>query len=377
VAGVLAADVLARRHDRPAWSVRHAAAAVAATAAWVGSASVLHDVWQRRDRFALYCAGLVASAVTVAHWARRRIRADAAVAVADGDPADLRFGFERLDGSGFEDLRGEPFAANIGETASTVDVGGGLGHVTVAYRTGGVDSRLLERELADALRLLATHHAALALNRRQAEQVAASAERIAHAEELASLDLGAELERVVVSRVERALGLLADASSEAAATSRASLADVRSEVRALASGFVPVSLHAGLGPALASLVSSTRLPTRIAIDDSLDAVAGDHARVAYFAAAECLTNAVRHAKASWIQLTAGVTDGELVLSVSDDGTGGAVRRPGSGLDGLGRRVHDTGGRFEIADRSGGGTVIRVRLPLGSHAAGRLTGNQFT
>jgi signal transduction histidine kinase len=368
VVAVLVADVLARRRDRPVWGARYAAAAAAATLAWVGSASVLQHSWQARDRFALYCTGLVTSAVTVAVWARHRIRADAAVAVADGDPADLRFGFARLDGAGFEDLRGEPFAVRAGETATTIELGDGLGRVAVAYRAGGDDARLLERELVDALRLLAAHHTALALTRQQAEQVAASAERIARAEELASLELGDELERVVVSRVERALGLLAGASSEVAATSEVALADVRSEVRALASGFAPGSLDGGLGPALTSLVSSTRLPTRIRVDDSLDAVVGDHARVAYFAAAECLTNAVRHARASWIGLVAGVVDGELTLSVTDDGAGGASPRPGSGLDGLGRRVHDTGGRFEIADRSGGGTVVRVRLPLGSHAA---------
>ena len=57
-------------------------------------------------------------------------------------------------------------------------------------------------------------------------------------------------------------------------------------------------------------------------------------------------------------------DGELRIEVADTGSGLAPdRRAGVGLSSMRERAEELGGSFEVGDRAGGGTVVRVRLPL--------------
>ena len=53
----------------------------------------------------------------------------------------------------------------------------------------------------------------------------------------------------------------------------------------------------------------------------------------------------------------------LLLSVGDDGVGGADPARGSGLSGLAQRVRTVDGRLQLASPPGGPTRITVRLPL--------------
>jgi signal transduction histidine kinase len=64
--------------------------------------------------------------------------------------------------------------------------------------------------------------------------------------------------------------------------------------------------------------------------------------------------------------------GDLRVEVADTGSGLAPeRRAGVGLSSMRERAEELGGSFEASPRPGGGTVVRVRLPLGdgSGAAG--------
>jgi glucose-6-phosphate-specific signal transduction histidine kinase len=55
--------------------------------------------------------------------------------------------------------------------------------------------------------------------------------------------------------------------------------------------------------------------------------------------------------------------GRLVISIVDDGVGGAVMRPGGGLAGLLDRVQALGGSLEVAPGpDGSGTAICVQVP---------------
>jgi signal transduction histidine kinase len=54
----------------------------------------------------------------------------------------------------------------------------------------------------------------------------------------------------------------------------------------------------------------------------------------------------------------------LRLEIADDGRGGADPGRGSGLRGLADRVEALGGRFAVADRPLGGTIVSVELPVG-------------
>ena len=134
------------------------------------------------------------------------------------------------------------------------------------------------------------------------------------------------------------------------------------ELRELARGVHPAILtEAGLGAALESLADRSPIPVRIlrAPDGRLPApIEG----AAYFVACEALANAVKHADAATVTISAIVEKGTLVVEVADDGVGGAGPNGGSGLRGLTDRVEAHGGRLRIDSPPGGGTRIVGELP---------------
>jgi signal transduction histidine kinase len=131
------------------------------------------------------------------------------------------------------------------------------------------------------------------------------------------------------------------------------------ELRELAQGLPPSQLDAGLEPALRELAGRSPLPievraTRERFSTGLEATA-------YFIACEGLTNAIKHARASTVTVSAQRRDGRLVVCVHDDGIGGAT--DGSGIRGLRDRVATHGGALHIESSSG--TTLTAELPCGS------------
>jgi signal transduction histidine kinase len=86
---------------------------------------------------------------------------------------------------------------------------------------------------------------------------------------------------------------------------------------------------------------------------------------AYYVAAEAITNAIKHAEATRIALDVDVVASQLHVRVSDDGSGRAALRRGSGLAGLADRVAAHGGRLTVESHLGSGTVIEAILPCAS------------
>jgi signal transduction histidine kinase len=82
---------------------------------------------------------------------------------------------------------------------------------------------------------------------------------------------------------------------------------------------------------------------------------------AYYVASEALANAMKHARASSVEISLAARYGSLVLSVRDDG--GADPARGSGLAGLTDRVEALGGSIRVDSAAGAGTHITVDLPL--------------
>lgn len=84
--------------------------------------------------------------------------------------------------------------------------------------------------------------------------------------------------------------------------------------------------------------------------------------VAYFVISEAVTNAAKHSKANKIEiLLSKPSDSEVMVTVTDDGQGGADPS-GRGLTGLARRVEAGDGVFTIHSPAGGPTTIRAELP---------------
>ncbi len=85
---------------------------------------------------------------------------------------------------------------------------------------------------------------------------------------------------------------------------------------------------------------------------------------------ESLTNVVRHARATQVDIDLSVTDDDLVLTIHDNGAGfeGSNPQHGIGLVSMRERTTAVGGRFRIISAKGAGTTIEVVVPLNSLAA---------
>jgi signal transduction histidine kinase len=102
----------------------------------------------------------------------------------------------------------------------------------------------------------------------------------------------------------------------------------------------------------------------VTFDAQIEGLLPDEVEVAaYYVAAEALTNAAKHARASVVQLDAATADGAVRLTIRDNGVGGAHPGGGSGLIGLQDRVEALGGSITIDSPAGSGTCIVVTLPL--------------
>jgi signal transduction histidine kinase len=123
-------------------------------------------------------------------------------------------------------------------------------------------------------------------------------------------------------------------------------------------------LDDGLPTALATLASRSPVPT--AFSAKLDSRPSDAAAgTLYFTAAELLTNVARHAHATRADVYLAETADELILTVRDDGHGGArLSSSGTGLGGLRRRAAALDGSLALDSPDGGPTSVVMTLPKG-------------
>ena len=148
------------------------------------------------------------------------------------------------------------------------------------------------------------------------------------------------------------------------------------EVRALSMRLRPTILDdLGLEAALRSHLERSRARAELALDTeiSLPQKRLDPAveTACFRIVQEAMTNVVRHAAASRLSVALQAVDGELVLSVRDDGRGfdpaaaarRAARGESAGLSGMEERAQLAGGRLEIHAAPGRGTEVRAVFPL--------------
>ncbi len=135
------------------------------------------------------------------------------------------------------------------------------------------------------------------------------------------------------------------------------------ELRDLANGLRPAALQdGGLAAALDVLANRTPIAVRVTATDRRFAPALEEA--AWFIACESVANAVKHARPTGIDIYANADNGCLLLTVADDGSGGA-NPAGRGLRGIADRAEAAGGRLVVTDRAEGGTMVLAELPCGS------------
>jgi PAS domain S-box-containing protein len=141
------------------------------------------------------------------------------------------------------------------------------------------------------------------------------------------------------------------------------MVDAAEELHELSRGIHPAIVSSGgLGPALRTLARRSAIP--VELDLRTDTRLPEPIEVAvYFVASEAMANTAKHAHASRIDVALAAVNSSLVLSIGDDGIGGADPTMGSGLVGLADRVEALGGSVEIRSQPGHGTHITAELPL--------------
>jgi signal transduction histidine kinase len=141
------------------------------------------------------------------------------------------------------------------------------------------------------------------------------------------------------------------------------LGGVMEDLLEIARGIHPgILADGGLRPALNTLAMRSALP--VALEVTVDGRLAEQVELAaYYAVAEALTNAAKHASATVVDVKVIANADRLDVWIRDDGLGGADIGRGSGLEGLMDRVRTLGGDMSLHSPSGRGTTIEISLPL--------------
>jgi signal transduction histidine kinase len=254
--------------------------------------------------------------------------------------------------------------------------GQSLGVLAAFDRLGGDgaftrdDEQLLEAFAAQAATAVATAKSVEA-DRRRRSLAATEAERHRWARELHDETLQALGGlKVLLSSATRLEDPEAMRGAMREATQQLT-GDIES-LRALIAELRPPALdQLGLAPALASLAQRTGAGNDLEV--RADVELPDDRRLVpelettvYRVVQESLTNVVKHARASSIDIAVRCADDAVDVSVVDDGIGfdaDATAEVGFGLAGMRERVELAGGELSVLRGAGAGTVIRARLPL--------------
>ena len=135
------------------------------------------------------------------------------------------------------------------------------------------------------------------------------------------------------------------------------------ELRDLARGIHPAILtNRGLAAALDDLAGRATVPVDV-IESPRERLPDQVEAAAYFVVSECLANVGKHAQASSATVSVTAQDGQLLVEVRDDGTGGVDVENGHGIQGLEDRVGALGGTLAVESPPGAGTRVLATIPL--------------
>jgi len=149
--------------------------------------------------------------------------------------------------------------------------------------------------------------------------------------------------------------------------------DNLADVRAISARLRPGVLEdLGLGPALTALCHDLGRHTGLSVRLSMPRGLGgsqEQDLVIYRVVQEALTNVVRHAAASTVEVVLVDEPDGLRVTISDNGTG-MPGVPGTGMMGMAERARLVRGRLEVDAVTGQGTTVTLAVPrLASAATG--------
>jgi signal transduction histidine kinase len=324
--------------------------------------------------------------VALLAWAARRAWH---VGAAAGGPIDLgaagvgesmRVGLARAIGDPAADVAVRDASARWIDLSGQVRPEPGLVRAATVVTHDGEPVAALEYDdaLAAHPAVIDAAVAALALELESARQLALARSRERELRQLARDVIAAEddargrLERdlhdgaqqVLVGVTLQAVMAARDGTDPDAALQLADAVDtVIATLRTIASGRPPALLaERGLDGALGALAATAGLPVTVDLDRVND-LPDPLQRAVWFTAAEAVTNALKHARATQLHMTLRRTSDALTLTVTDDGVGGVTEAPAA----LERRIAGVGGRFRV-ESDGSGTAVSATFPLVTVAA---------
>ncbi|MGW4497553.1 sensor histidine kinase [Micromonospora sp. NPDC004336] len=237
----------------------------------------------------------------------------------------------------------------------------------IALGDGVRSRRLWRREQRWRLRQLERDHARETARRVEEERLRIARDLhdvIAHHISVISLHTGVAGEALDddPSAARAALGHVRSATTQVARELRTTLGLLRDP--ATAEPRQPVAGLAGLD----ALVAGTRATgLRIAVDrrGELTGLPASVDSTAYRLVQEALTNVLRHAGATAVEIDVVRRPDSVAVAVRDDGRGRRGDSPyGHGLGGIRERAALLGGTVAAGNRPGGGFEVRAELPLG-------------
>jgi len=267
------------------------------------------------------------------------------------------------------DIEIVPVGADTSARKNLVRVEVREGHAVVAelrHRRGSIPDERALRSVVEAVRLAVAQSQRTSELQLQSLELAAAENRLALAAERRRADISARLNDEVLTRIDEAAVAVGSASIRSTAPDAVNaLTIVREELRATKHDVRLIVEHGRLGEGdlPAALRSLATLSESVTVEADPAAVAdADTETALYYVAAEAVTNALKHAEALRIVVTLTREGDELVLTVTDDGRGGAEPTM-AGLAGLRNRVEAAAGGLEMTSPGGVGTTITARVPV--------------
>jgi two-component system sensor histidine kinase UhpB len=140
------------------------------------------------------------------------------------------------------------------------------------------------------------------------------------------------------------------------------------DIRRIARDLRPEALDdLGLASALAALAErfarQARLHIDLQVEPALPQLHRDAELVIYRVAQEALTNVARHSGSATAALRLVGASDRVTLTVTDDGSGLPPEASGGGLLGMAERASTIEAALWIGSRDGGGTEIRLDVPI--------------
>ena len=379
-----------RRWERVAASFPFAASVVIALdlgGSWLVETSLPHafdpQLWQLANELALFA---IAIGFPLASWAVIRERAMLAdrllgdqrvvgldglgILLADtlGDP-HLRIRRWATGARGYVGTDGSLVELEAGTPLVTVDDGGERLAALSHGETAAMDDPVVAAAVVDAIRLTARNERFQAAQRAQLAELGAARGRLIAATDRQRAVTAARLQDEVVRPIEAAASELRridlahgdEDAQEALEVAGRELHASAAEILALTAGVPPATLGDGrLAGAIAQLAE--RCPIPVSVTTPADATADPERETAlFYVCSEALANAIKHAGATRISIDLRRNRGDLVITIVDDGIGGA-QVSGSGLRGLADRLAAFGGRLRVDSPPGAGTTLRATIP---------------